>query len=486
MNLLLTFLNESFENFESAACLTGDGLILGLKYENVVDIGTLGQAGLTAIKYFSPQMGDVILLNDPYSGGSLLSMLTLVTPLCPATHDGPALYWVVRTGFRAHLALSQKLDEEGLRIPPTPIAEQRKINPMILEAIQDNPLAPDELGERIETVLGQVWPIVDHINLLRKTRPQEFQSKAISFLYDESQRKLRQILTDFPTGESQSETRLDSGELIRLLLSLTPQNVVLDFSGTSSSKRICLTDAATFGACFGGLMAFLQNFDQPQKPPLPLNSGSFSLLQVTSPLGCLLNAKFPSPTFRGMTEGCSQVAGTVVNTLGELMPQRRRALAAQAPVQIGLFFESGKRFFDAVAGGSGATATQNGEDGVLLWVRNHLKNSVQQIENRFPLQIESIQVRSQSAGLGLHNGGHGLIKVYRLLAPAQLKWLMPSKLSPFLGYDGGRAGQAPEIEIQRAGGEKQIILAEEGILSLQVEDRIVVKSPGGGGFGATS
>ena len=237
-----------------------------------------------------------------------------------------------------------------------------------------------------------------------------------------------------------------------------------------------MTDSATFGACFGGLSAFLQK-------SVPFNSGSFSLLHVTSPLGCLLNAKFPSPTFRGMTEGSAQVAGTVVKTLGEIMPQRRISLSAQAPVQIGLKFQNGKRFFDTVAGGSGASAGMAGEDGVLLWVRNSLRNSVQEIESRFPLRVNGISLRAGSGGAGLFNGGNGLIKSYTVQMDCELSWLLPSKLAPFLGHAGGTSGLPPELEIHRTNGSIDLLASEEGSITLFAGDTLSVKSPGGGGFG---
>jgi N-methylhydantoinase B len=478
MNLIHQFVQNAVQDFESAACITEAGEVLGLKYENVADIGTLGPAGITAIKYFSPQMGDVVLLNDPYSGGTLLSMLTLVTPLNKNNASIPNLYLVIRTGFRAHLTLSSRMEEEGLRIPPTPIAAKRELNSMILGAIQENSLAPQELQERIKSVLNIAWKHIDNFQLLlRGKSPSLLNEKALQDWLDISRRQMSLQLSECPTGESRSDTRLDSGELIRLRVALSPQSVLFDFSGTSTSKRVCLTDAATLGACFGGLAAFLPK-------PVPMNSGTFSLLNVVSPLGCLLNAKFPSPTFRGMTEGCAQVAGAVVKTLGDIMPQRRVALSAQAPVQIGLEFNPQQRFFDAIAGGSGASASQAGEDGVLLWVRNSLRNSVQEIETRFPLRIENISVRKNSGGQGLFNGGNGLVKSYRILAPAKLTWLLPSKLTPFGGQNGGESGKPPEIEVIRASGTKELLTSEEGFLQLSTQDTLIIKSPGGGGFGS--
>ncbi|GIL18771.1 MAG: N-methylhydantoinase B [Oligoflexia bacterium] len=475
-NLFRIFLDETLSPFDSAACLTAEGEILDIKYETLADIGTLGQGAQTVMKYFPIQMGDVVILNDPYSGGSVLSTMTLITPLILGHNQVPDLYLAIRTGFRPQLVISKTLDEEGLRIPPTPLIQGRQINQAILDAMASHPLCPEGLKERLEIVLKKLWARIDAFNDLVTKHPGLCTKAAVKSYLKNSRQVLLDILSELPSGEAKTETKLESGEVIKLRIELSHEAVQFDFAGTTNSKRLCLTDASTFGACFGAVSAYLQK-------PLPLNSGTFSLFHVTSPLGCLLNAKYPSPTYKGMTEGTSVVASTVIQTLSEIFHTTKVSVYTPAPTQISLEFNSGKRFFDSLPGGVGASANADGADAIHLWVRNRLQNSVQEVETRFPLLIHHIGLRKGSGGKGQHKGGCGLMKEYEILEPAKLRWSIQHRKTPLKGMKGAQAGEAAEIFIKRQNKEKEQITLDEGEVQLNPGDHLIVASAGGGGWG---
>jgi len=284
------------------------------------------------------------------------------------------------------------------------------------------------------------------------------------------------MLNELPTGEEKVEAKLDSGEVIKLKIELTNESIQFDFAGTSSSQRICLTDSATFGCCFGSFSAFL-------KKKIPMNSGTFSIFQVTTPLGSMLNAKYPSPTYKGMTDGTSQVAGLVLQGLSEIFPKQRVSASAQTSSQISLEFENGKKFFDSLPGGVGASSSNDGADAIHFWTRNKLRNSVQEIETLFPLTIHQIGLKKGSGGKGKFKGGKGLTKEFELLSNALLQWNMQQRKTPPKGQQGAHDGEPPEIIIHRKSGETENIEKDEGSIALKKGDRIVVSSAGGGGFG---
>jgi N-methylhydantoinase B len=475
-NLFRVFLAQTLSPFDSAACLTGDGDILDLHYETLADIGTLGAAAQTVTKYFPLQMGDVVLLNDPYSGGTTLSMMTLVTPLLIHHPQIPTLYLAVRTGFRPQMTISKTLDEEGLRIPPTPIAQNRNLNQMIISAMTAHPLCPEGLPGRLEAVLQLMWKRIDSFQFLLKKSPTFCHRNLIKENLKQSKDLLTKLLAELPTGEDKVETRLDSGELIRLRLELTHESIHFDFAGTSASRRICLTDAATFGTCFGAFSIFLHR-------RIPINSGTFSLFNVTTPLGSLLNAKYPSPTYKGMTDGTSQIAGTVINALSNIIPERKVSASAQTSSQISLEFENGKKFFDSLPGGVGASNQADGADAIHYWTRNSLRNSVQEIESLFPILIHQIGLRKSSGGKGQFKGGKGLTKEYEMLASAKFQWNLQQRKNPPKGLQGAQDGEPPEIMIERKTGAKEKIESDEGLIHVFAGDKLIVSSAGGGGFG---
>jgi len=482
-DLFHQFLTQALAPFDSAAVVSGEGEILEIKYESLADIGTIGSCASTVIRYFPLRMGEAVLVNDPYSGGTTLSMLTLVTPLIRDNELSPDLFLAVRLGFRARLVFSKSLEEEGLRIPPTPIAHNRALNLLVVGAIEAHPQAPRNLRGRLESALELMWRRADTLKALLQRQSDLCSRQSIKTYLTDSRDNMFRMLSEWPTGESKSESRWESGELVRLRLELSPERILFDFAGTTTSKRICLTDAATFGTCFGAVAAFLQK-------PVLLNSGTLSLLQVNTPVGSLLNAKYPSPTYRGMTEGCTQIAGQVIRTLSDIVPQNRLGQAAQSPTQIALDFGSGSGagcFFDSIPGGNGASAHSDGEMAVPLWTRNGLRNSVQEIESRFPLRLECIRERLQSGGAGRFQGGSGLIKEYRVLQPATLRWLQASGAESQNGQKGGSPGLAGEILVTPP-NQTPIRLApwNEGEMKLEPNSVVSVQTAGGGGYGPNS
>lgn len=473
VNSQLTRLMQEFlRPFDASGLVTQDGDVLALKYETLADIGTLGIAANTVVKYFPLNEGDIVLLNDPYSGGSVLSSLSLITPLHSASSS---IYWVIRTQFRPNLVLSARLEEEGLRIPPTPLVQGRQINKPVFEAILSHPQCPQGLQDRIETIVPEIFRRVDHFRRLMKKHGDLFSKANLKSYIKSSADLLSEIVAETPHGEAKVETTLDSGEVIKLKAELSQQHLSLDFSGTSPSKRVCLTDAATFGACMGAFQAFLG-------VNLPLNAGTFSFIDVMTPLGSLLNSKYPSPTFKGMTEGTSIVASTVVKALTEMAPSRSCSISAAAPTLVSFEFGKTKKFFDSLAGGVGASSQGDGADALQFWVRNRLRNSVEEIESSYPLVIRRIVIRQGSGGKGQHRGGNGLIKEYEVRDSAVFAWMIEQRKNTPQGLKGAQNGQPGEIIVIRNGAKESLDLPE-GSLELKKGDRVIVSTAGGGGFG---
>jgi N-methylhydantoinase B len=470
-SLLHLYFERLLENFESGALINREGQVLHLRYETLADIGTLGATAQTVLKYFAVKPKELVLLNDPYSGGSVLSTVSLMTGI---SED---LFLVVRTGFRPHFNHAGKVDEEGLRIPPTPLGTLTDLNENILLAMAEHPLAPENFAPRIREVSGRLNLVVEKTLSFIKTNPSFLSPTSLQSYLEASRKKILSLIADEAFGDTEFESELRSGETLKLRLELNANGLILNFSGTSPSKRLCLTDSATFGACLGALSAFLRK-------ALPMNSGFFSILQVESPVGSLLNAKFPSPTFLGMTEGASLVARTVLKGLMKVSHGKEAGDSASLPLMIHLEFNQGLRFFESIAGGSGASGQQAGVDALPFWVRNQLETSVEEIERRFPLVVKQFGIRHGSGGKGQLRGGHGMIREYEVLQDAVLSWLIESLKTPSRGHKGAHDGEIAEIFFIR-NGEKVFLKESFGRISLTAGDRLFVNSGGGGGFGKT-
>lgn len=469
-NFIARTLAQFVKSFDSAAILDREGNIYALHYETLADLGTLGTAASTVLKYFPMPKNDVVIVNDPYSGGTVLSTLSLVTAL------NENLFLIARKGFRPRLILAQKLDEEGLRIPPTPLVQNGQIHVPILEAMSEHPQAPEFFKERTEEFCHFILRKAREFEVLTEREGAFFKLPRLLKHLEATRQRVLEIISELPHGEAEAETELLSGEGLKVKLELHSQGLKVDFSGTKSSKTLCLTDSATFGAVLG---AWIASFETG----IPVNSGLISLLQVASPMGSFLNAKYPSPTFLGFTEGTSFVAQTVLRAIKKLSPQKEIAESAGLPLLLQIDFGNGKRFFESLPGGGGATGFRDGEDAVHFWVRNRLEPSVEEIERRFPLLIKQFGLRKGSGGKGIHKGGNGMTKEYELMSKATLAFIKTQEKHARRGAKGAQDGDPEELFLINTQGEKTILTHHHGQIELNIGDRIYASSAGGGGHG---
>jgi len=473
----LSFLiQETLSAFEAAALLNSEGQILGMKYETLPDIGTFNPFVQTARKYFPMKEGDVVLTNDPYSGGTILSVMSLVSPF---QIGDQTFYLAARTRFKPRLAHAQRLEDEGVRIPPTPIASQRKINEAILSAIDAHPQTPQGLAQRLNEKIAKMWRQIDLLKAWSVKNPETFQKNYQKALLQETKDRVQKKLNDLPHGEHRVDLLFETGELIRLHTELKSDEIHFDFAGTSNSKRLFLTDLATYGTCMGAFLSFLGE-------DFLLNEGLFSIMNVTTPEDCFLNARYPSPVFEGLAEASSLLASAVVQSLSTIASSRGMGLNGAIPTILSFEFTSGKTYFDPLPGGAGATPEKNGLDGYYFWSLSRLQPSIEEIERLYPLQVLQSGIRQGSGGKGKTVGGNGILRETELLEDCTLKWLLGHQNTQMKGLKGATAGAPSEITIVKTNGEKIQLKESHGLMNLQKGDKVIAASAGGGGFGKTT
>ncbi|HEX4926322.1 MAG TPA: hydantoinase B/oxoprolinase family protein, partial [Bdellovibrionales bacterium] len=233
----------------SGCVLTPEGAPLHLQYAHLADIGTLPLAGRITNQYLQLQPGQVAIMNDPYSGGTLLSTVTLVTGVAltgraPQKTDAILAY---RFPLRPHLKFAGTVDEEGLRIPPTPIADGDNINKSLLKIMAEHPLAPQSLYERTIAAIAELHSISQQFREGFDIYDLNFSKSLVQNYLAESHKVMKSMLSELPLGDSRVQSTLKDETRIRVHIELTGEKVLMDFTGTSASPAMNLTDAATFG-----------------------------------------------------------------------------------------------------------------------------------------------------------------------------------------------------------------------------------------------
>lgn len=468
--------SEFLQPFSSAALINGESEILGLKYESLPEVGTFAPLIQTIGQYFKPLPGDFILTNDPYAGGTLLSVFSLVTRF---QIQDQTFYFAARTRFKPRLTLGKKLDEEGVRIPPTPVYSHGTLNEPLIQAISGHPLAPAEIKERISELIRMMEIQISSLQEWTKTNSRVLSKSTEKEFLAETQTRLIKKIGDLPRGDRTLEISFESGETVRVRCEIKSQEVSFEFAGTGTSQRLFLTSMATFGTCLGALLSFLNE-------PMIVNQGVFSIINVTTPQGCFLNARYPAPFFEGANEAANMIASTVYQGLSQITSSQPAGMNATIPSVISLEFSPEKIYFDSLAGGTGATPDSHGIDGYYLWDLSHLQMSIEEIERRYPILIRQSGIRQTSGGKGRYTGGNGILREIEVLADCSLKWLLGQRGTHIKGFKAAHSGQTGELSIIKADGEKVPIQELRGSLSLKKGDRVLAASAGGCGFDKNS
>lgn len=473
-------LQNLFARYPRVALTTAEHQTIFLKYQTLADIGTLPQCCEVTHKYLHLQDGDIILTNDPYTGGTLLSSPTLVMGVGNRSSKGgitPAeLLIASRLTLQPHFGAFKTIDDEGLRIPPSPFYIKGEINSQLIEALKSHPNSPtgyvDELIEEAEHLL----------RLRQRLKPQmspdsrfDFNKARLRDYLDATESEFHKRLEDVGDGAASSEINISSTQTLRLKVEHHEGHFNFDFTGTTSGDDLFLTSSATIGVAVGVTISLLHL-------NAPINSGLFKHFDIKNQRGCLLNSTFPRSLSLGHTDGLNIVANLVIQALGKIHKKHSWASSGPSHCFYQIKFNNGRRFTDFLPAGVGANETGSGLSGILLWQRHNYFPSIEKWECQYPLQILNSGFRSNSAGEGRHLGGCGVVRNLKVLEDAELSWSFVSPPHKPEGLYGGKAALGTEIILQTS-EDKKVVLSPSGFVKIKRGEILTVLSPGGGGYG---
>lgn len=455
------------------ALVSGDGQCLWLKTDWALDGTTLPHAAHIAHTFFNLKKGDLVLLNDPYSGGTWLSDLTFVTAFKVGTED---VLLARRIRLKPRRA-AEKIDLEGVRIPPTPLMHNDELNLEVLKAIRNHPSADPNLEvlvlaeiEKIQKLAAHIgWVLANSGIIPNKKWIKDFNSMA----HDNFARKLKEV----SFGESTVEWPLEDGGRVRLRLEVKDDHVVFDFTGTTNATQLALTDSLTLSACVGTLA-------HEMKIPQPWITGMIQNFALQAPQGSIVHAKYPAPAVFGCTEGANLLSVLVLKALSQIDKQFVQGMNGVSSCPIEIEFHKTLKFFDQTPAGLGAHSGRKGIHGSSIIRTFQYYDSIEQIEKNYPLMVRTLSYRQGSGGHGRYLGGMGITKQFEVLEPCTLRWKWLAQTLKSEGAEGGKTSIPAELQIMRAGQSERENLPTSGEIKLSAHDQIILHSAGGGGFGA--
>jgi N-methylhydantoinase B/oxoprolinase/acetone carboxylase alpha subunit len=447
------------------------------------------QAALSAVAF---EEGDLVVLNDPYRGGTHLPDITCVSPVW----IGRRLRFLVAN--RAHhsdvggmtpgsMPLATELFQEGLIIPPLKLLSRGKWNGPVLELILANVRTPDERRGDLQAQVAA--------NEIGRARLREAVArfglakveKYATLIQEYTAKFLRETLRAVPDGVYEFADRMDDDGIsdapIRIAVKITiaGDRAVVDF-GSSSPQTAGGVNANYAITCSAVLYVFRSLVEED----IPFNTGLMRPLEIIAPPRSVVNAEFPAACAGGNVETSQRIVDVVLGALAQAVPDKIPA-ASQGTMNNVAFGgydpERGRNFayYETIGGGMGAGSGFPGLHGVHTHMTNSLNTPLEALENYLPLKIRRYGLRRNSGGRGRTAGGEGIVREYEFTVPTALTIMSDRRKSSPYGLRGGRPGCPGRNSLLRNG--KTTLLGSKVNVKLRPGDVLRIETPGGGGYG---
>ncbi|MFW6011598.1 MAG: hydantoinase B/oxoprolinase family protein [Desulfosalsimonas sp.] len=458
-----------------------------------VHLGAMPLSVKSAIEAGPMADGDMVLLNDPFRGGTHLPDLTLVAPVF-ADNDEPAFYVANRAhhadigGMSAgSMPLSTSIFQEGLIIPPVKLVVKNKVNQELLDFILANVRTPEE---RQGDFNAQLMANRTGIRRIQEMTEAYGKSEAVSYgdyLIDYAENLVRTRISLIPDGKYAYEDVMEDDGCgrtdirIKTIVEIKNNSAVIDFteSDAQATGSINAVAAVTWSAVLYVFRCLIEK-------DIPANAGCLEPVEIRTKKGTIVDAGFPAAVAAGNVETAQRIVDVLIGALAKAVPDSVCA-AAQGTmnnITIGGIHpktEKSYTYYETIGGGMGASAIGNGESAVHVHMTNTANTPIEALEYTYPFMVTAYGIRRDSGGAGKNRGGDGIVRKLKMLSPGEVTVLSERRTSRPYGLMGGLPGKAGENSLVRDG--RTICLSGKFNENLSPGDEIHIKTPGGGGFG---
>ncbi|ACF13848.1 5-oxoprolinase (ATP-hydrolyzing) [Chloroherpeton thalassium ATCC 35110] len=459
-----------------------------------VHLGSMPLSVKFAIDAVSFEPGDMVMLNDPYKGGTHLPDITLVAPVFFGENREPSFY----VANRAHhsdvggmssgsMPLSSSIYQEGIIIPPTKLLCSGTLQRAVLDLILSNVRTPEEReGDFAAQIMANAIGVRRMRELIEKYGESEV-ARYAEALIQYSETITRKTIEAIPDGIYEFTDFMESDGLgattipICLTLEIHGNSAKLDFTQTANQVQGSINAVRSIT-----LSAVLYVFRSLVSENIPTNSGCMRPLEVITRKGSLVDAAFPAAVAGGNVETSQRIVDVVLGALAQAVPDKIPAASQGTMNNVtigGINPQTGKPFsyYETLGGGMGASAICDGESAVHSHMTNTMNTPIEALEYSYPFRVVRYEICKGTGGTGQKHGGDGLLREYEMLAPCEVTVLSERRTSAPYGLNGGNSGKSGENYLVRNG--KKIEMPAKFQVRLQFGDRLVLQTPGGGGYG---
>jgi N-methylhydantoinase B len=418
--------------------------------------------------------GDAWILNDPFSGGTHLPDITVVSPVFTAADD--LLGFAASRAHHADVgarepgsmpAGSRTLADEGVVISPTRLVREGTVDRQLLDDLTARMRGPRQREADLRAQLAANRTGAERLAALAERMGTDTLRAGMAETLDYAERRTRAELTAIEDGERTATDVLEAAEgdlELRVRATVRGDELALDFSGSAGQHdgNLNCPLAVTLSACYFALRVIAD-------PDTPACAGAFRPLTVVVPEGSLLNAHSPAAVAAGNVETSSRVADLVLAAFGRALGQ-----GTMNNLTLG---NDGFTYYETLGGGQGACPDADGPSAVHVAMSNTLNTPIEALELEFPLRAVEYAVRRGSGGAGRFHGGDGVVREIEAREDLHVSLITERRRHAPPGADGGDPG-APGRNLLN--DQEQPPKASG---TLRRGDRLRLETPGGGGHG---
>lgn len=479
----------------SCAVFDAQGRMVAQGEHMPVHLGSMPLSVEAAIRHVPMAPGDMVVVNDPFKGGTHLPDITLVAPVYVGKERRPAFY----VANRAHHAdvggmtpgsmpLSTSIFQEGIRIPPLRLVRGGRLVDEVLALIVENVRTPVEREGDLTAQIASNRIGERRLQGLAAKYGRRLVAAYMRHLQDYAERMTREAIRAIPDGEYRFEDCMDDdgqghGPLpIVVTITVRGDRATVDFTGThpqvpGSVNAIYAITLSAVMYCFRVIVPF----------PIPSNHGTVRPLRVIAPPGTLVNARPPAAVAGGNVETSQRIVDCVLGALAQALPDRIPAASNGTMNNLtlgGIHPERGLPFayYETIAGGMGARPWADGLDATHCHMTNSLNTPIEAVEHDYPVRVTRYAIRRGSGGAGRYRGGDGIRRDIELLCDGQITILADRRVHRPYGLQGGEPGAPGENVLILPDGREQVLPGKASV-SVAAGTTISVRTPGGGGFG---
>ncbi len=470
----------------SCALLDAEGELVVNAPHIPVHLGALGVCVRKVVATLNPITGDIIVTNHPAFGGSHLPDVTLIAPV--HDDDGALIGYVANRAHHAELGgilpgsmppNATCLEEEGVVISPMHLFRAGQADWDSVSAVLSAPPYPTRaLEDNLADLNAQAAAIRRGVGALKQLVTgygSDCIRRQMVALKNLAADALKRRLNEIADGEFEATEHLDDGTPIRVAVTKSTAGLSFDFTGTGG------VHPGNFNATPAIVRSVLLYFLRLMiREPLPLNEGLLRDVTIRLPEG-ILNPPFPDDPKQapavvgGNVETSQRLCDTLIKAF-------RLSACSQGTMNNLIFGNERLSYYETIGGGHGAGDGYHGASAVHSHMTNTGLTDPELLEYRFPVRVNRFSVRKGSGGSGKYHGGDGIIRDLTFSEPVSLALLTQHRESGPFGLDGGEAGEPGRQRLIRTGGEEEQ-LGHVAAVHLEAGDRLILETPGGGGFG---